>query len=212
MKRTLVWDGFVRFYHWLQLLLLAGLWLSMEQAEVDIHIKLGLTLFVLLLVRLVWGLVGSETALFKSLQLHPKGVVREIKQELKGEASNHNGHSFLGSYMVLALWLLLLIQLVSGLFNSDDILSEGPLYAYVNEQHYEWFKSLHASNVNYLLGLIAIHILAIGYFSLIKRGYLHAMINGYKTAQTIGKPMMKKAIWPILTSCLLIGVLLVFIE
>ena len=210
MKRTLVWDRFVRFYHWLQLILLLGLWLTMEFDEVDLHMKFGMALLALLLVRFFWGLIGSETALFSSFQIHPRGVFKELKQELGGTESIHTGHSYLGSYMVLALWVLLLIQLLSGLFNSDDILSDGPLYAYVDEEYYEWFKALHSNNVDYLFALIAIHILAIGYFCLRKRGYLSAMFSGYKNKNIASKPNIKPGLWPILAASLLIALTLVF--
>ncbi|WP_432451955.1 MULTISPECIES: cytochrome b/b6 domain-containing protein [unclassified Agarivorans] len=209
-QKILVWDRFIRFYHWLQLALLVGLWLSMKYDEVDLHMQLGLALLALLLVRFIWGYFGSETALLKSLQLHPKGALDELKQELGGTESIHTGHSYLGSYMVLALWVLLLIQLLSGLFNSDDILSDGPLYAYVDEEYYEWFKALHSSNADYLFALIAIHILAIGYFCLRKRGYLSAMFSGYKNKDIATKPNIKPGLWPILAASLLIALTLVF--
>ncbi|WP_221076867.1 cytochrome b/b6 domain-containing protein [Agarivorans aestuarii] len=205
---VLVWDGFIRFYHWLQLLLVIGLWLSIKLDEVDLHMLFGLALLTLLVTRIVWGLIGSSTALFKSLRLHPKGAYNEIENELKGKVSLHSGHSYLGSYMVLALWALLSIQLISGLFNSDDILSDGPLYAFVSESSYDWFKAIHASNVNYLFGLIALHVVTIAYFSFRKRGYLNAMLTGYKVLNVAMKPSLKRGVWPIIVACLLMGIVL----
>jgi cytochrome b len=179
-QKRKIWDGFVRFYHWLQVLLLGGLWWSAEQARIELHMAIGLCLLSLILARIVWGFIGSSNAQFRHFIAHPKQAWQEFKLELKGKPAATAGHSALGAYMVIALISVLLLQLGSGLFISDDLFSEGPLYHTVSEQTSLWLKDLHHSNFNLLLGLVALHVAAIGWFTLKKRQLIRAMLSGYR--------------------------------
>jgi len=179
-EKTKIWDGFVRFYHWLQVALLCGLWWSAEQARTDLHIALGLTLLSLIFARIIWGFIGSSNAQFRHFIVHPKQAWQETKHEFNGQAPTAAGHSALGGYIVVLLMALLFVQLISGLFISDDLFSEGPLYHTISEQSSLWLKDLHHSNFNLLLGLVALHVAAIGWFTLKKRQLIRAMLSGYR--------------------------------
>ena len=73
---------------------------------------------------IVWGLVGSTHSRFSDFLVGP----RKIIAYLRGENSGSVGHNPLGGWSVVALLSLLLLQAVSGLFNSDDVFFSGPLY------------------------------------------------------------------------------------
>lgn len=49
------------------------------------------------------------------------------------------GHNPIGGYMVVALIGIISLQLVTGLFATDDIFTEGPLYSYVSSDTSEFF-------------------------------------------------------------------------
>lgn len=152
-----VWDGFVRFFHWALVLLLIGLYVSAENDMMDLHQVLAYVLMALLLTRLVWGVIGSDTAKISSLLHQPKAVLDTIKQP-----SRHNvGHNPAGSYMVLLFFVLLMIQLLTGLFSSDDITTEGPLSKYVSSGIADFVTEWHEVNFGILLAAIVVHILAI---------------------------------------------------
>ncbi len=182
-EKTKIWDGFVRFYHWLQVALLGGLWWSAEQARIDLHMALGLTLLSLIIARIIWGFIGSSNAQFRHFIAHPKQAWQETKQEFKGKSSATAGHSALGGYMVVLLMAVVLLQLISGLFIGDDLFSEGPLYQSISEQSSLRLKDLHHSNFDLLLGLVALHVTAIGWFTLKKRQLISAMLSGYRHSQ-----------------------------
>lgn len=61
--------------------------------------------------------------------------------------------------MVIALLIALATQFTSGLFISDDVLYDGPLYDMVSESTAETMKSIHYQTFDILLILISIHIL-----------------------------------------------------
>ena len=76
MKVIQLWDKAIRIYHWSQLLLLAGLWFTAEQGYLVVHQVLAYSLAALLISRLVWGFVGSETARFSHFLQSPAQLVR----------------------------------------------------------------------------------------------------------------------------------------
>ena len=61
-----IWDLPIRVFHWLLVLLLGFMWLSGKQGWLWYHMLSGYTILSLLLARVVWGFVGSDTARFAS--------------------------------------------------------------------------------------------------------------------------------------------------
>ena len=155
---TKVWDGFIRLYHASQIILLILLWYSAEQGDFDRHFLYGYALLGLVIARLIWGVLGSQTARFSQLALHHK----KVKEYLRATKNNHDyvSHNPLASYMVVALIVSLCFQLTTGLFSTDEVLYEGPLYSLVNEDLALTLTSLHKQNFDWLLILIGIHVAA----------------------------------------------------
>lgn len=152
---TPVFDLAVRLFHWLQVLLLAALWFSAEQEWYGIHQLLAYTLASLLGARLIWGLIGSDTARFS----HFVPSVKQLQHYLATKKAAV-GHNPLSALMILALLLLVALQFVSGLMTTDEVMTEGPLYSLVPD----WLSSLagswHELGFNLLLALVALHVLA----------------------------------------------------
>ncbi|WP_371376587.1 cytochrome b/b6 domain-containing protein [Thalassotalea aquiviva] len=190
-----VWDNFTRIYHMAQLVLIAVLWYSAEEALFDLHFSCAFILFGLWLTRLVWGFVGSESSRFSQFIKSPISVCKHLLK--REQRPNHLGHNPIGGYMVLALLLSLGLQLVTGLFASDDVFSEGPLYPFFSESLVAQMDSLHHANFNVLLFLIGLHMSA-GVLHLIKGdNVIWAIISGVKkdTAVNANKPLKFKSSW-----------------
>lgn len=82
--------------------------------------------------------------------------------------------------MVFAMLAGLLFQGFTGLFTTDDVLVEGPLYSYVDESTAEWFGSLHHQSFEILMPFVVLHIAAIIFYRVYKKANLVTpMINGY---------------------------------
>jgi len=182
-----VWDVPTRLFHWLLVAAFAGMWYSGKQGGdlLEYHIWCGIGIAGLLLFRLLWGVVGSETARFASFVRGPRQIVRY----LKGELPEHEqpGHNPLGALMVLALLAVLLFQVGTGLFAADvdSYLYDGPLAARIDSGLAETLTSWHKLSFNLLLGLVGLHVLAIVVYRLVKRQNLvRAMLTGRKPLGT----------------------------
>lgn len=171
-----VWDLPVRLFHWGMLVLLGALWWSAEVGEMQWHQIFAYCLMVLIVFRLVWGVIGSDTARFSHFVKSPQHVLRYVKQPQLTSV----GHNPLGGYMVVTIMLILSLQLISGLFATDEIFTEGPLYSYVSSDVSSTLTWLHKMNFNLLLALAAMHILAVVVHSIKGDKLVGAMITGYK--------------------------------
>jgi len=170
-----VWDIPTRCFHWAVVIGVGVAWWSAEQQRYDIHEWAGYTLLVLVVSRILWGLVGSRHSRFADFVAGPRRVVAY----LRGTASATPGHNPLGGWSVLALLSLLLLQAVSGLFNSDDILYSGPLYYAVDGPVRDAMGELHEIAFTGLQVLVALHIAAVCYYQWVRRdAVLVAMLRG----------------------------------
>ena len=80
---------------------------------------------------------------------------------------------------MLALLLLLLVQALSGLFNTDDVLFSGPLYYAASTEFRDAMGQAHEIAFNALMVLVCLHILAVLYHQLrLKEKLLQAMLRG----------------------------------
>lgn len=178
-----VWDLFVRVSHWLIVLLVASAWLSSEigDAELKWHSWNGYALFVLVLSRLVWGVVGSTTARYSSFIKAPKHALMYLRDMYKGNEAEYIGHNPAGGWMALMLWMVLITQAVTGMFSSDDIIFDGPFSFYVSSSTVSTITGIHHLLFNVLVLLVMFHVFAVFYHQRIKNEKLvQAMITGVK--------------------------------
>jgi cytochrome b len=192
MKVIQLWDKAIRIYHWSQLLLLVLLWFTAEQGYLVMHQLLAYSLAALLLGRLVWGFVGSDTARFSHFLQKPAQLLR-----MWNKAKHGVGHQGVSGYMSLTLMLLLLLQFISGLMTTDDVMTEGPLYAVVSSGWSSLASWFHHFNFNLLLALIAVHVLAAVVHGLKKDGVLGAIFHG-KFKTEVRQPKVKSTGWYLL--------------
>jgi len=144
------------------------------------HMLLAYTLMILLAMRLLWGGLGSDTARFSHFVHSPKKVVTYLVNVKQTGISSSMGHNPVGGYMVVALFLLLSVQLISGLFATDDVFTEGPLYAYVSHDVASGLTWLHKKNFDLILAFAAIHVFAVILHTIKGDSIIPAMFSGYK--------------------------------
>lgn len=184
LQKILVWDIPVRVFHWSIVILVGLAWYSGEQGGLDwmeVHLWCGYGILTLVLFRVLWGFVGGAHARFTDFVRGPVTAWRYARRMFGSGHQGYLGHNPLGGWSVLMLLLLLLIQAGTGLFASDDILIEGPLYDYVSSDTSRQLTSLHKLNFNILLAFIGLHLLAIiSYLLFKKENLVHPMLSGYK--------------------------------
>lgn len=154
-----VWDLPVRLIHWSIALIVPASWWTAEEGYLEAHQYLGLTALVLVLTRLLWGFVGSPQARFSDFLRGPRAVLAYWR----GEPSPTPGHNPAGGWSVMALWLVLLAQILTGTVNSDDVLFTGPFHHLFESGTSDALAGFHELLFNVLVALVALHVLAVAY-------------------------------------------------
>lgn len=190
---TKIWDGFVRGYHWLQVACIAGLWYTGTEGLMDWHFSVAYFLLALLLTRLVWGIIGSDTAKFRYFVRSPRAVILYLTslRKIKEQENTHVGHNPAGGYMVVMFFLVIALQITTGLFATDDIISEGPFAMYVSGDTSSFLTEIHALNFDVMLAAIALHLIAIFTYLMKKDNLVKPMISGQKATPISTEPQPK---------------------
>jgi cytochrome b len=176
-----IWDLPTRLFHWVLVVLLFTSWLSASENWMRVHIWCGLTVMALLLFRLVWGFIGSDTARFNHFMRSPLEAFRHLSRMTRREADIEVGHNAAGGWMVIVMLLILCVQVGSGLCANDDVLTEGPLARIVGKTDSDWLTHIHHLNFKLIEVLVVLHVLAIATYRIVKgHDLLSPMISGKK--------------------------------
>jgi cytochrome b len=165
----LVWDMPVRVFHWLLLICFAGAWLTSESERLQmIHYAFGYTACLLVLIRLVWGVIGTRYARFSQFLKRPKAVLEHFMAMLRGHPHHDVGHNPAGGLVMIALMLLILVIGLSG-------------YLSVKEFWGNFAGHAHEAVASLAMAIVILHILAAIVMSwLEKQNLVRSMVNGKK--------------------------------
>jgi len=198
-NETRVWDPVVRIFHWSLVAAFTIAWLTGEE-ESRLHELAGYVVIGLVLIRVVWGFVGTKYARFRDFVYRPSTVLAYARDILTGKSKRYLGHNPLGGMMVIALLLSLLAASVTGLALQSAKEGTGPFAAITartsvtlpavisravaddnDEGAEEAWKELHEFFANLSLLLVALHIAGVIVGSLAHRENLvRAMFTGRK--------------------------------
>ena len=160
----MVWDLPTRLFHWGLAISIVGAYISGENGWQKIHELCGLTVFGLIVFRLIWGVIGHPTARFTNLIHPPKAIFHYLKNFLARRKTHFIGHNPLGGMAALFMIALMGGMAITGLWNSDDILYEGPMLRLAPEALAKWAGFLgrwHIVLHFLVLPVIALHLLAV---------------------------------------------------
>ncbi len=181
MRPIKVWDLPVRLFHWLIVVLIALAWGTNHYNHMEWHVRCGYAILTLLLFRLVWGLIGSDTARFTRFLKSPVAALRHLSHIHRREEDREIGHNAAGGWMVLVMLTLIAVQAGTGLFANDDVLTEGPLMRFVSKEQSDWLSHVHSLNFKLIEAVIVLHVLAVATYAVLKRQNLvRPMITGWK--------------------------------
>ena len=165
MVKVKVLDLPVRIFHWVLAALVCFSWWSGTQDGdpllMTYHLWSGYSILTLLLFRLAWGFVGSTHARFSDFLYGPRAIFEFIKTLPRREATGFAGYNPLGGLSVLLIFVCIALQIGTGLFANDDIVTEGPLYKWVSKGTSDFLTTIHSYNFYVLLALVSIHIAAV---------------------------------------------------
>lgn len=168
-SRILVWDLPVRLFHWLLALSFAGAWVTADSERWrDVHIVLGYTAGLLVVLRLAWGVVGTRHARFASFVRGPRRVAAYVRSLVAGRPEHATGHNPAGGWAILALLALTLAIVATGLVVEADAGPRG-------------LDEVHEALATAMLAVVAIHVAGVVVGSLAHRENLvRAMVTGRK--------------------------------
>lgn len=184
--RIRVWDGVVRSFHWL---LVAGMLFMLVSAHIgrqEVHMIVGWAIVGLLLIRLVWGFIGTPYARFANFAVSPFESLRYLSDVARGHPRHYVGHNPAGAAMVFALLGMVALLSFSGLVLQATVEYEGPFAAALTNvsDHYahEAFV-LHKIATYGLYLMVPLHILGVVLASRQhQENLVLAMITGDKPA------------------------------
>ncbi len=194
-----VWDICLRLFHWsLAVLFVLSAYSAFQDkfgVYADMHFLAGYTTLILVVWRIMWGLVGSDTARFSRFVASPAAAMRHLTSMLKGDPYQEVGHSALAGYSILLMLVLLLTQALMGLFASDGMIFSGPLSNEVSSSLRSDLTTWHKLLGRILIGLVCLHVLAIVAYAAFKRvNLVWPMIVGKRrAAEPTAQPQLKPA-------------------
>jgi len=198
-----VWDIFVRVSHWAVALGFFVAFLT-EDDLLDLHVWAGYLVGALVVLRILWGFLGTEHARFTDFIYGPRQVIAYLRDLASFRARRYLGHSPAGGAMAIILWLGLAAIVWSGLEvyaieEGAGPLAEAPvthgkdsgLLVFVNDDEREeneeeenredLWEEVHEVLANLVMLLVVLHIAGVGFASVAHRENLvRSMINGLK--------------------------------
>lgn len=141
-----VWDRVVRIFHWT---VAVGCVLNLFVLEDAAHQVVGYIVAAALVVRVIWGFVGTRYARFADFAPTPRRLGTYVAALLKGREPRMLGHNPAGAVMMLALMALLGAVSVSGWMMGLDAFWGA-----------EWLEELHETIANAILVLALVHAAA----------------------------------------------------
>jgi cytochrome b len=208
MRRMKVWDLPVRLFHWAIVVLIFLAWATQEWNHMEWHAWIGYLILTLLLFRIVWGFIGSDTARFARFLRSPLAALRHLARIHRREADREIGHNAAGGWMVLVMLALIGVQAGTGLFANDDANTEGPLMHLVDKDQSDWLSHVHSLNFRLIEGVIVLHVLAVAGYAVLKRQNLvRPMVTGTKLLPgDAAAPRLVSPFWAVVTLALAAGV------
>ena len=201
-----VWDPIVRYGHWALVIAFAVAYLSAEEESGGpdlLHVWGGYAVGIIVIVRLIWGLMGTPHARFSDFAFGPISALRYLNDIVRGHARRYLGHSPAGAAMIFALLFCLAGTVGTGLVAYGDS-GKGPLAnaggvvtTQARAEEHEGRPAatlggrgkrtesvageLHGTLANITLGLVVLHILGVGLASVLHReNLIGAMFSGRK--------------------------------
>ena len=170
MKQIYVWDIAVRLFHWS----LVGVFVLnafVLDDESKAHEAIGYIMVGFLLLRIIWGFIGTPYARFSSFPPDMQASVSQLKEMSGPVKRQHVGHTPLGALMIYNILLTLLGIGLSGYLMTTDMF-----------WGMEWPEDMHEILVVWAEISVVLHIGAVIFESLRTKVNLPwAIITGVKS-------------------------------
>lgn len=172
MSRVLIWDLPTRLFHWLfasgfSIAAVISLLLGDDSPLFPYHSIIGLTLALMVGLRLIWGVLGTRFARFSSFAFGPRAVLGYLAGVARGTGLRHIGHNPASAYAIYAM-----LGLIIGLAVTGFMMGTG------NES----VKEVHEFLAYAMLAVVGAHIFGVLVHTVrFKENITASMIHGHKS-------------------------------
>jgi cytochrome b len=154
-RTILVWDLPTRLFHWFTVVLVAAAYVTQRLNWMESHARVGTALLALLLFRLTWGVLGTDTARFARFLTSPRAALRHLAHVFRREPDTQLGH--------------------------NPAADEGPLTEMMPAPLANAITDMHTLLWDALLVAVALHLAAIALYAVTKgHNLLRPMLTGRK--------------------------------
>lgn len=166
-NRIYVWDLFVRIFHWtLVVSIFLNFWYT-EGGELP-HEILGYVAAGFVVVRFVWGFIGSPYARFSKWLASPRTVYLYLKNFRTRKT--YLSHNPIAGWMMIFLMMCVLSLALTGFMLGTDTFFGEP-----------WIEETHEIISDVMMAAVGIHVLGALYESYHeKQNLVASMVHGYK--------------------------------
>lgn len=177
MKKVSVYDIPTRLFHWFFAVLFVLAFVIVKTVDDEsplfsYHMLAGLTMAFLLVLRLVWGFIGTAYARFSSFKMNPLELLSYFKDAVISRTRSYLGHNPASSYAAVIMF-----GCVIGLATSGILMSTGG--------ESDFLEELHELLANIFLISVIVHVAGIAFHHLKHRDSLwSSMLDGKKTVET----------------------------
>jgi len=180
-----VWDPLVRLGHWSLVVAFLVCYFTQEQ-EYELHLTSGYVVLSIILIRILWGFVGTRYARFSNFVYSPTKILRYLKGFIQNHSPAYTGHNPAGGLMIILLFLGNLVIAISGIALDAAENRAGPLGDTHAFMYLSYIENTHVWATNVTVGLIILHILGVATAGFIHRENLaRAMITGKKRLRSL---------------------------
>lgn len=171
-KQQLIYDLPTRFFHWLFVFFFISSFTIAKTIDDDnsiffYHMILGLMLGILVLLRILWGIVGTKYARFSSFSLHPVDLFLYLKDSFSNKKRPWAGHNPASSWAALIMMCSGLLLAITGILMTTG--------------YKESFEDIHEFLANMFLITSLFHIIGVFFHSFKHQdGILFTMFHGNK--------------------------------
>ncbi len=174
MQSVKVWDPLVRILHWGTAVLF--LLDALVFGEGETHNTIGYALFALILIRLLWGFVGSEHSRFSAFWPSRAALKAHFGEFRSGETEQHLSLNPLGAIMAINLLATLVLISITGIMMEP--------YAFGT---LDAIEGVHVALSDYAFVCVALHVIGVIIQSRRSKSKLvKAMITGRKQIRDPG--------------------------
>lgn len=149
-KKTLVYDLPTRFFHGLFAILFLVSFIIAETIDEEstlfaYHMLAGLTIVFLLVLRFVWGFIGTAYARFSSFELNPIKLIQYIKDTVTTKTKQYMGHNPASSYAAIVMFICAIGLAITGI-------------AMVNGNGNDFYEESHEILSNLFMITVVLHV------------------------------------------------------